>query len=126
MGLYQAILKMQENGSADESIQVRADRIQSNLDELVRALNERCKKYRLYVKPTTSIKLLFGWQLGIQNGVVDQDEEWDEENLARDGEDYPPDAAGDDSDDGLESPLTLCQAMSLNKGLMSAPTQSSN
>ncbi|CBI37735.3 unnamed protein product, partial [Vitis vinifera] len=77
MELYQAILKMEENGSADESIQVRADRIQSDLDELVKALNERCKKYGLYVKPTTLVELPFGWQLGIQEGAADWDEDWD-------------------------------------------------
>lgn len=41
-------------------IQVRADHIQSDLDELVKALNERCKKYGLYVKPTTLVELPFG------------------------------------------------------------------
>ena len=40
--------------------QVRADRIQSDLDELVKTLNERCKKYGLYVKPTTLVELPFG------------------------------------------------------------------
>lgn len=84
MELYQAILKMEENGSAEDSIQVQsihfepvenawifltfltgytqvhADRIQSDLDELVKALNERCKKYGLYVKPTTLVELPFG------------------------------------------------------------------
>lgn len=40
--------------------QVRADHIQSDLDELVKTLNEHCKKYGLYVKPTTLVELPFG------------------------------------------------------------------
>ena len=58
----------------------------------------------------------------IQNGVVD----WDEENLDEDGEDYPLDAAGGDSDDSLEGLLTSRQAACLNKILMSAPIRSNN
>jgi hypothetical protein len=40
--------------------QVLADRIQSDLNELVKAVNDRCKKYGLRVKPTTLIELPFG------------------------------------------------------------------
>ena len=40
--------------------QVHADRIQSDLDELVKGLNERCKKYGLRAKPTTLTELPFG------------------------------------------------------------------
>lgn len=42
------------------NFQARADRIQSELDELVKSLNERCKKYGLRAKPTTLVELPFG------------------------------------------------------------------
>ncbi|KAF8405559.1 hypothetical protein HHK36_010466 [Tetracentron sinense] len=77
MELYQAIVKMEQGGSADGILQVRADRIQSDLEELVKALNERCKKYALRVKPTALIELPFGWQPGILEGAADWDEDWD-------------------------------------------------
>ncbi|KAK9989211.1 hypothetical protein SO802_029450 [Lithocarpus litseifolius] len=60
MELYQAIVKMEQDGSADGVLQVHADRIQSDLDELVKGLNERCKKYGLRAKPTTLTELPFG------------------------------------------------------------------
>ncbi|KAL9244906.1 hypothetical protein vseg_018621 [Gypsophila vaccaria] len=76
METYQSIVKMEQDGS-DETLQVRADHIQSNLEELVRGLSERCKKYGLRSKPTTLVELPFGWQPGIQEGAADWDEEWD-------------------------------------------------
>ncbi|XP_074313030.1 uncharacterized protein LOC141648358 [Silene latifolia] len=76
MEMYQAIVKMEQDGS-DETLQVRADRIQGNLEELVRSLSERCKKYGLRSKPTTLVELPFGWQPGIQEGAADWDEDWD-------------------------------------------------
>ncbi|KAK7848624.1 eh domain-containing protein 2 [Quercus suber] len=77
MELYQAIVKMEQDGSADGVLQVHADHIQSDLDELVKGLNERCKKYGLRAKPTTLTELPFGWQPGIQEGAADWDEDWD-------------------------------------------------
>lgn len=77
MELYQAIVKMEQDGSADGVLQVRADRIQTDLDELVKAVNERCKKYGLRAKPITLTELPFGWQHGIQEGAADWDEDWD-------------------------------------------------
>lgn len=77
MELYQAIVKMEQGGSADGVLQARVDRIQSDLDELVKALNERCKKYGLRGKPITLTELPFGWQPGIQEGAADWDEDWD-------------------------------------------------
>ncbi|XP_077246900.1 uncharacterized protein LOC143886702 [Tasmannia lanceolata] len=77
MELYNAIVKMEQGGSADGLLQVRADRIQSDLEELVKGLNERCKKYGLRVKPTALVELPFGWQPGIQEGAADWDEDWD-------------------------------------------------
>ncbi|KAJ6828935.1 epidermal growth factor receptor substrate 15-like 1 [Iris pallida] len=75
--LQNAIVKMVQGGSIDGLLQVRADRIQSELEELAKALNERCKHHGINVKTTASIELPFGWQPGIQEGAVDWDEEWD-------------------------------------------------
>eukprot|EP00262_Sarcandra_glabra_P009993 TRINITY_DN2483_c0_g2_i1.p1 TRINITY_DN2483_c0_g2~~TRINITY_DN2483_c0_g2_i1.p1 ORF type:complete len:589 (-),score=132.41 TRINITY_DN2483_c0_g2_i1:140-1801(-) len=75
--LYSAIVKMEQGGNADGLLKVRADKIQSDLEEIVKALNERCKGYGLRVKPTTLIELPFGWQPGVQEGAADWDEDWD-------------------------------------------------
>ncbi|KAJ6823339.1 epidermal growth factor receptor substrate 15-like [Iris pallida] len=75
--LQNALVKMEQGGSIDGLLQVRADRIQSDLEELAKALSERCKHHGINVKTTTSIELPFGWQPGIQEGAVDWDEEWD-------------------------------------------------
>ncbi|XP_014504589.1 epidermal growth factor receptor substrate 15-like 1 [Vigna radiata var. radiata] len=75
--LYQAIVKMEQDEKGDETLQARVDRIQTDLDELVKSLNERCKKYGLRAKPTTLLELPFGWQPGIQEGAADWDEDWD-------------------------------------------------
>ncbi|KAJ6832177.1 epidermal growth factor receptor substrate 15-like [Iris pallida] len=74
--LQNALVKMEQGGSIDGLLQVRADRIQSDLEELAKALNERCKHHGINVK-MASIELPFGWQPGIQEGAVDWDEEWD-------------------------------------------------
>uniref|UniRef100_A0A1D1Y914 Putative calcium-binding protein C800.10c n=1 Tax=Anthurium amnicola TaxID=1678845 RepID=A0A1D1Y914_9ARAE len=75
--LHNAIVKMEEGGSADGLLQVRADRVQSDLEELLKALNEQCKKHGLHVKSTGLIELPFGWQPGVQEGAADWDEDWD-------------------------------------------------
>ncbi|XP_008812780.2 epidermal growth factor receptor substrate 15-like isoform X2 [Phoenix dactylifera] len=75
--LYHALVKMEQGGSADGLLQVRADRIQSDLEKLEKALNERCKQHRLHVKPATSIELPLGWQPGTQEGAANWDEDWD-------------------------------------------------
>ncbi|XP_057974465.1 uncharacterized protein LOC131162221 isoform X2 [Malania oleifera] len=77
MELHQAIVKMEQGGSADGILQVRADRIQLDLEGLMKALNERCKKHGLDVKSSAIIELPFGWQPGIQEGAADWDEDWD-------------------------------------------------
>ncbi|KAB2602553.1 epidermal growth factor receptor substrate 15-like 1 [Pyrus ussuriensis x Pyrus communis] len=77
MELYRAIVKMEQEGDADGTLQDRVDRIQLDLDGLVKTLNERCKKYGLRGKPTTLTELPFGWQPGIQEGAADWDEDWD-------------------------------------------------
>ncbi|XP_021827512.1 actin cytoskeleton-regulatory complex protein pan1 [Prunus avium] len=77
MELHQAIVKMEQGGSADGILQVRADRIQYDLEELVKALSERCKKHGLNMKSSAIIELPIGWQPGIQDGAAVWDEDWD-------------------------------------------------
>ncbi|PWA66023.1 hypothetical protein CTI12_AA331980 [Artemisia annua] len=61
MELNQALVKMDQGGSADGILQVRADRIQSDLEELLKALTERCKKHGIDVKSTAVIELPKGF-----------------------------------------------------------------
>ncbi|KAL4186434.1 hypothetical protein AMTRI_Chr09g14120 [Amborella trichopoda] len=77
MELYNAIVSMEKGGTADGILQVRADRIQTDLEELVKGLNQRCKQYGLRVKPTALVELPFGWQPGIQEGAAEWDDDWD-------------------------------------------------
>ncbi|KAK3194759.1 hypothetical protein Dsin_026069 [Dipteronia sinensis] len=51
-------------------------------------------------------------------GNQPRNEEWDEESLAREGEDYTSDAAANDSDDNLQSPLISRQTTSMDKDLV--------
>ncbi|BAT80436.1 hypothetical protein LR48_Vigan338s001100 [Vigna angularis] len=53
-----------------------------------------------------------------------RNEDWDEESAAKEGDDYVSDAAADDSDDNLQSPLISRQATSVDRD-MAAPTQGS-
>lgn len=75
--LHHAIVNMEQGGSADGILQVRADRIQSDLEELMKVLTERCKKHGIDVKPKALIEIPFGWQPGIQGGAALWDEDWD-------------------------------------------------
>ncbi|KAG6400189.1 hypothetical protein SASPL_137014 [Salvia splendens] len=77
MELQQAITKMEQGGSADGILQVRADRIQSDLEELLKALAERCKKHSVEVKSAAIIELPQGWQPGIPEIAAVWDEDWD-------------------------------------------------
>ncbi|KAI8003142.1 putative calcium-binding protein C800.10c [Camellia lanceoleosa] len=77
MELQQAITKMEQGGSADGILQVRADRIQSDLEELTRAFTERCKKHGIDIKSTAVIELPTGWQPGIPEISSVWDEDWD-------------------------------------------------
>ncbi|KAL5557705.1 hypothetical protein UlMin_033916 [Ulmus minor] len=77
MELHQAIVKMEQGGSADGILQVRADRIQYDLEELLKALTERCKKHGLNVKSGAIIEIPKGWEPGIQEGAAVWDEDWD-------------------------------------------------
>lgn len=51
-------------------------------------------------------------------GNQPRNEEWDEESLAREGEEYASDAAANDSDDNLQSPLISRQTTSMDKELV--------
>ncbi|KDP47010.1 hypothetical protein JCGZ_10737 [Jatropha curcas] len=51
-------------------------------------------------------------------GNQTRNEEWDEESQNREGEDYPSDAGGADSDDNLQSPLISRQTTSMDKELV--------
>ncbi|TKY75336.1 EH domain-containing protein 2 [Spatholobus suberectus] len=75
--LQQAIVKMEQGGSADGILQVRAERIQSDLEELFKALAERCKKHGIDVKSITMVQLPAGWQPGVPDGAALWDEDWD-------------------------------------------------
>ncbi|XP_022636770.1 actin cytoskeleton-regulatory complex protein pan1 isoform X3 [Vigna radiata var. radiata] len=75
--LQQAIVKIEQGGSADGILQVRAERIQSDLEELFKALVDRCKKHGIDVKSITMVQLPAGWQPGIPEGAALWDEEWD-------------------------------------------------
>ncbi|XP_030512940.2 epidermal growth factor receptor substrate 15-like 1 [Rhodamnia argentea] len=77
MELYRAIVSMEKDGGADGALQGHAEHIQTDLDDLVKNLNERCKKYGLRAKPTSLLELPFGWQSGIQDTAADWDEDWD-------------------------------------------------
>ncbi|XP_076951806.1 uncharacterized protein LOC143625325 [Bidens hawaiensis] len=77
MELNQALVKMEQGGSADGILQVRADRIQSDLEELLKALAERCKKHGINVKSTAIIELPQGWQPGVPEISAVWDEDWD-------------------------------------------------
>ncbi|KAJ4837929.1 hypothetical protein Tsubulata_022521 [Turnera subulata] len=77
MEVYRAIVKMEEGGAADGVLKERADHIQSNIEELIKNLNDRCKQYGLRSKPSSLVELPFGWQPGIQEGAADWDEDWD-------------------------------------------------
>ncbi|KAL0313887.1 UNVERIFIED_CONTAM: EH domain-containing protein 2 [Sesamum angustifolium] len=77
MELHQAITKMEQGGSADGILQVRADRIQSDLEELLKALTDRCKKHGVETKSAALIELPPGWHPGIPEVAAIWDEDWD-------------------------------------------------
>ncbi|GLJ06911.1 hypothetical protein SUGI_0052270 [Cryptomeria japonica] len=77
MELYNAIVRMEQGGNADSLLQVRADRIQADLEDLRKALNERSKQFGLRTKPTSLIELPYGWQPGIQETAAQWDDDWD-------------------------------------------------
>ncbi|OVA01457.1 Sugar/inositol transporter [Macleaya cordata] len=54
-----------------------------------------------------------------------KEEQWDEESLQREGEDYTSDAAGGDSDDNLQTPLISRQTTSMEKDMVPPPSHGS-
>ncbi|KAK3021496.1 hypothetical protein RJ639_046407 [Escallonia herrerae] len=58
-------------------------------------------------------------------GNQPKNEEWDEESLGREGEDYTSDAAAGDSDDNLHSPLISRQTTSLEKDMVAPASHGS-
>ncbi|KAL3838817.1 hypothetical protein ACJIZ3_023408 [Penstemon smallii] len=75
MELYRSIVKLEQHNA--DGIQDQANLIQSDLEQLVKSLNERCKTYGLRGKPTSLVELPFGWQPGIEAAAADWDEVWD-------------------------------------------------
>lgn len=75
MELYRAIVKLEQENA--DGVQDRANQVHLDLEELVKALNERCKTYGLRAKPTSLLELPFGWQPGIEGTAADWDEDWD-------------------------------------------------
>uniref|UniRef100_A0A0D3FDD5 Uncharacterized protein n=1 Tax=Oryza barthii TaxID=65489 RepID=A0A0D3FDD5_9ORYZ len=75
--LHDALVKMVQGGSVDGLLQVRADRIQYQLEEMEKAFSERCKHFGLQFKPSASVELPFGWEPGKQEGAIEWDEDWD-------------------------------------------------
>ncbi|GJN30182.1 hypothetical protein PR202_gb18468 [Eleusine coracana subsp. coracana] len=75
--LHDALIKMVQGGSVDGLLQVRADRIQHQLEEMERALSERCKHFGLQFKSSASVELPSGWEPGPQEGCIEWDEDWD-------------------------------------------------
>lgn len=55
-------------------------------------------------------------------GNQTKNEEWDEENLAIEGDDYASEAAAEESDDNLQSPLISRQTTSLEKDMVPPPS----
>ncbi|KAG6403319.1 hypothetical protein SASPL_135536 [Salvia splendens] len=68
MELYRAIVKLDQENA--DGAQDRANQVQSDLEVLMKALNERCKTYGLRAKPTSLLELPFGT-------AADWDEDWD-------------------------------------------------
>lgn len=75
--LHDALIKMVQGGSVDGLLQVRADRIQYQLEEMEKALSERCKHFGLKFKSSASVELPSGWEPGPQEGAIEWDEDWD-------------------------------------------------
>ncbi|KAH7373007.1 hypothetical protein KP509_17G032800 [Ceratopteris richardii] len=75
--LHSALLRMEQGGDLNAFLQVRADRLQNDLDELKKALNVKCKQHGLRIKPISLLEIPFGWQPGIQESAAEWDESWD-------------------------------------------------
>lgn len=60
----------------------------------------------------------FGSMFSVGGGNQPRQEEWDEESVTREGEDYTSDLGGGDSDDNLQSPLISRQTTSMEKDIV--------
>ncbi|KAM3292017.1 monosaccharide-sensing protein 2 [Capsicum chacoense] len=58
-------------------------------------------------------------------GNQTKNEDWDEENVAIEGDDYASEAAAEESDDNLQSPLISRQTTSLEKDIVPPPSRGS-
>ncbi|XP_045805217.1 monosaccharide-sensing protein 2 isoform X2 [Trifolium pratense] len=67
----------------------------------------------------------FGSMFSIGGNNQPRNEDWDEESLAREGDDYISDAAAGDSDDNLHSPLISRQTTSMDKDMPPPAAQGS-
>ncbi|KAM0919743.1 hypothetical protein ACQ4PT_007919 [Festuca glaucescens] len=120
--LNEALVKMVQGGSVDGLLQVRADRIQHQLEEMEKAFSERCKHFGLQFKPSASVELPFGWEPGQQEGALEWDEDWDK---------FEDEGFGLVKDNGtiVENPASSENAKSSSlwdDGVMDSPVASSN
>ncbi|XP_010539783.1 PREDICTED: epidermal growth factor receptor substrate 15 isoform X2 [Tarenaya hassleriana] len=124
--LHQAIINMEQGGSADGLLQVRADRIQSDLEELMKALSARCKKHGLDIESKALVELPAGWQPGIQEGAALWDEEWDKFEDEGFGNELTFDKSKQQEngslDDGSVSPDSSSH-LNAKDGIFSEPTE---
>ncbi|XP_065854720.1 monosaccharide-sensing protein 2 [Euphorbia lathyris] len=74
---------------------------------------------------TGSMRSMLFPHFGSMFSVGGQPKEWDEESQPREGDDYPSDTGGNDSDDNLHSPLISRQATSMDKEELTAPVHGS-
>eukprot|EP00250_Pteridium_aquilinum_P014854 c22237_g1_i1 orf=56-3061(+) len=75
--LYSALQRMEQGGDLNAFLQVRADRLQTDLGELKKVLNTKCKQFGLRIKPVSLLEIPFGWQPGIQDTAAQWDDNWD-------------------------------------------------
>eukprot|EP00250_Pteridium_aquilinum_P014855 c22237_g2_i1 orf=94-3177(+) len=75
--LFNAILRVEQGGDDNALLQSRADKLQTDLDELRKSLNSKCKQFGVRIKPTLPIELPYGWQPGVQENAAPWDDDWD-------------------------------------------------
>ncbi|CAA0830085.1 Calcium-binding EF hand family protein, partial [Striga hermonthica] len=107
--LQQAITKVEQGGSADGILQVRADRIQSDLEELMKALGDRGKKHSIEIKSSSLIELPPGWQPGVPEVAAIWDEDWDKFDDEEQRENSPP--TGGSSPDQVSNDATTSEKL---------------
>ncbi|MCO5561572.1 hypothetical protein L7F22_015192 [Adiantum nelumboides] len=75
--LYSTILRLEQGGDTNGSLQSRAEKLQTDLDELRKSLNSKCKQLGVQIKPTTVVELPYGWKPGVQEDAAAWDDDWD-------------------------------------------------